>query len=470
MNFGSRALAAGQQVLNWMYGQPGAPIAEAAGRTADRDAGWTPIGGGARRDLNPALHDRAVELAGQAWNRQPLARALVELPIAYLTAGGVRLRVEDETAQQALDRWWSDPITDFPRRLGGLMRDGFLTGEVAWPIAVGPNGSTRLGWLDPRRIASVVTDPDNASLPIVVEAQSRMPGEPPPKYRVALALEESELGDDARGLREMANGGDILYWQLGAPAGATRGLPELLPALDWLDGYERNLWAEAERVEYQRSFVWDVTLANATPDQIEKRAGEISAPQPGSVRVHNESESWQSLSPDIDGADLSEVSRLLRNHILAAVSIPEHWIGGAADVNRATAAEMGSPAYRGLEARQRQWTEILRRAAEIELMHRFPESADTLDVVVEWPPLVVEDASVHAAALAQAVSAAAVAQDRGLLSDRTAVGLVGAVAERLGIEVDLDKELVAARADAARREDGDYGTPPADADDDTGDG
>lgn len=152
-------------------------------------------------------------------------------------------------------------------------------------------------------------------------------------------------------------------------------------------------------------------------------------------------------------------ARLVRNHLLSGFALPEHWLGGGGDVNRATAAEMGAPAHRTLEMYQRGWGEILRRAAEIVVSRRLdPSGASWIDpadptyaVTVDWPPLVVEDSAAHAQALAQTVSAAALAVDRGLLSEPTATRLVVAAAERLGIEIDPDEEEAAARADADRR-------------------
>lgn len=450
-----------ERIVRWLGGATEAPrMAEAAGATSTRaEEGWTRLGDDERRDLSPLSQARMQKLALRLWESNMLARQIVELPIAYLLAEGVRVVADDELVQDWLDEWWRDPITDFPRRLPALVRDARLTGEVAWPLFGDPNsGHVRVGWLDPCRIEKVVLDPDNASQPIGIVTQRDAKGRYL-KYRVTVGGPETVFADRARRARESFEDGDILYWQLHAPAGAARGRSVLLAAIDWLDAYERHLYGEIDRAEFLRAYVWDVTLSGANAEEVAARAAKIAAPAPGSVRVHNEQEAWASLAPQLGGGDLTEVSRLFRNHLLGGAGLPEHWFGGGGDVNRATAAEMGSPTYKLLAMEQRAWTEVLRRAAEYAVSRRLDPSGqswiDPADpqtaIRVEWPEMVTEDTSRFAAALAQAVGAAGAALDRGLLSEATAVGIVVAAASRLGLEIDPEQELAAAQTEAASR-------------------
>ena len=384
----------------------------------------------------------------------------MELPIAFLLAEGVRLTSDNEDVQGWLNSWWRDPITDFPRRLPALMRDARLTGEVAWPLFSDASGSghVRVGWLDPVRIETVVKDPDNISQSIGVVTARGHKGRRL-KYRVAVGGPETVFARAAQRARRDFTDGDILYWQFYATAGSGRGRSVLMPSLDWVDSYERHLYGEIDRAEFLRAYVWDVTLNGATTDEVTARAKSIAAPEPGSVRVHNDQEAWAAVAPQLGGTDLTEVSRLFHNHLLGGNGIPEHWYGGGGDVNRAAAAEMGSPAHKLLSMEQRTWTEVLRRAAEYAVSRRLdptgqswidPADPDTA-IRVEWPEMVTEDTSRFAAALAQAVGAAGAAMGRGLMSEATAVGVVVAAASRLGLEIDPEAELAAARAEAGQR-------------------
>ena len=447
-------------------------LREAAGLTIDKDeANWRALSGDGKRDLSPLTQARMRQLAAHLWETNLLARSLIELPIAFLLAEGVKVRVADEQAQSWLDAWWRDPVTDMALRLPELMRDLALTGEAAWPVFTdSASGHVRMAYLDPGAIETVIMDPGNASRPIGIVTVKDRKGQSR-RYRIVIGGPETVLGAPAQAIRETLTDGDILYFRANARAGGSRGRSDLLAAVDWLDGYERHLYGELDRAEALRAFVWDVTLSGADDKQVAERTREITAPAPGSVRVHNESEVWAALAPDLGGRDLDAVSRLFRNHLLIGSGMPEHWFGGGGDVNRATAAEMGDPAFKTLKVRQRLWSEILRRAAEVALARRldpsgqsWPDPADPdLAVSVEWPEMVVADASRHAAALAQTTAAVGLAIDRGLLTEASALRLLAALAERLGVELDVEAELEAAREEAAGRAEADrFPAPPDD--------
>ena len=415
-------MSARATLIRWLGGTPEAAkpgpaagaVREAAGVTIDADEQeWRPLGTGSRRDLSPLTQSEMQRRAAALWETNLLARQLVELPIAYLLAEGVRITVPNADAQAWLDAWWNDPITDMPLRLPELMRDPALTGEAACPIFTNPiSGHVRLGYLDPSLIETVILDPENASRPIGIVTRRDRKGRQR-RYRIAFGAPETVLGETAQAIRETLTDGDIHYFRANALAGGRRGRSDLLAAIDWLESYESYLYGEVDRAGHLRAHVWDVTLAGADEEAVAKRAAEISA------------------------------------------------------------AEMGDPGFKTLAMRQRLWTQILRRAAAHAIRSRLdPAGKSMFDLdnpdpdlapSVEWPEMVVRDASRHAAALAQTTGAVAVALDRGLLSEATALRLLRALAERLGVEFDVDQELEAARAETAARAEADsFPTPPED--------
>ena len=86
-----------------------------------------------RRDLPQVTQTRMQDLASWLWQSNLLARQLIEMPIAFLLARGVRIAVADEKAQARIDAWWADPITDVPLRLPEWMRGMRIFGEQCWP-------------------------------------------------------------------------------------------------------------------------------------------------------------------------------------------------------------------------------------------------------------------------------------------------------------------------------------------------
>ena len=301
------------------------------------------------------------------------------------------------------------------------------------------------------------------------------------RYRVIVAGPETVFGERARAIRETMADGDAFLFQRNRLMCGARGRSDLLAAIDWLDAYERFLYGETDRADFLRAFVWDVTLTGADDEAVAKRAREIAAPAPGSIRVHNESETWQTVAPQVGLYESAAGARLFRNHVLSGLGWPEHWFGGGGDVNRATAAEMGDPAFKALTLRQSEWSAILEEVGAYVIRTRLdPTRRPALDienpdpdlaVSVEWPEMVTRDASRHATALAQVTGAVALAADRGLMSEITALRLIRSLAERLGVEFDAEAELEAAREEAAgRAEDDTFSLPPDDGDgDDAGD-
>lgn len=449
-------------LLRWVSGPDSETrLAEAAGTTVEDDKeGWRRIGGDVARDLSPMTQARMQKVAAYLWESNQLANRLVELPMAYLLAEGVRLEVDDEEHQRWLDEWWADPINRLDERLPEYLRALALFGELALPVFVNEiTGRVRLGYLDPSTIGHVATDPANRSQTIGIVTAQDSRGRVH-HYRTILIGDDRDLfGADTQALRAKYADGEAFYFRINALPGGARGRADLLAPADWLDGYDQFLFGELDRAQFLRDFVWDVTLKGATPDEVQARAKKITPPAPGSVRVHNDSEIWAAVVPELQAADLSGLARLVRNHVLGGATIPEHWFGGGGDVNRAVGAEMAEPTMKCMSMRQRTVRTILETMGRYVLwsraradgMREIDWSEERWKVTAVFPEMSPKDTTKYAAALAQVVVAVASAVADGRLTELTAVRLIAALAGRLGVEVDAEKELEDARGELSER-------------------
>ena len=239
--------------------------------------------------------------------------------------------------------------------------------------------------------------------------------------------------------------------------------------MDWCDVYEQLLYGEAERQNAMRAYIWDVSLKGAGEDDVNKRAAKLSPPAPGTIRVHNDSEIWQAVSPDLQAADGSIGARLFRNHILSGQTMPEHWYGGGGDVNRATGDSMSEPTVKILSLRQAYLGHMLLEAAryairqrEKAITRREPDLFDPVfKVDCAWPEMSPKDTTKYAAALQQVVVACGMALDKNLLSPDTALHIINSVSGRLGVEIDAEQELVKAQAEASKKAEEDAFPPPS---------
>lgn len=468
-----------ERVRSWLTGSPvERRMTEAAGATVDPDddEGWRRLSGDRSRDLSPLSQTRMRETAYYLWDSNLLANRIIELPLAYLLAEGVSLVAGDKDLQGVLDRFWSDPINDLDAKLEKKLRELSLFGEQCWPVAINAvSGHVRLGYLDPGLIATVVVDPDNAEQPIGIVTVKDRKGVAR-RFRVIVNGDESVFTERTRGIRQSFSDGECFYFKVNDLSTSRRGRSDLRAPADWVDAYDQFLFGEAERYNFLRAFVWDVTLAGATPEQVDDRAKKITAPRPGAVRVHNDSESWQALTPELGAYESSAAGRLFRNHVLGGATIPEHWFGGGGDVNRATGESMGEPTLKVFTMRQRAVKHLLqtmgRYVIRQHLLAREGEPAiddPRLSVSAVFPEMTARDTTKYAAALVQVVTAVNMAIEAGRLSEETGLLLIAAVAAQLGVDIDPAVELKNARTGARERLEADTFTGPDQGDLDVGD-
>ena len=449
--------------------EPAAPtqparLAEAASSQSDAEPGWKRLTGDGigrynERDLQPVAQERMAKLAEWLWQSNLLANRLVELPLAYLLAEGVALQCKDEEHQKLLDAFWNDPINNWPLKLPSRVRALALLGEQCYIVhANTASGFVRLGYLDPRQIAQVVTDPDNPEQPIGVVTKKDAKGRHW-KYRVLVVGDDAELftARTAKIRAEDFTDGECLLYQLNKFPDGSRGRSDLLAQMDWLDAYDDFLFSEVDRIHYLRAFVWDVTLKGADEGKVKEFDKTFKAPAPNSKFVHNDSVEIQAVAPELQAADTSQSARLLRNHVLGGATVPEHWYGGGGDVNRAAASEMGEPTFKVYTARQSFLKLMLEEIGRVVIWKAYggQGTADWADdkfkVTAVFPELVNRDLTKFAAAMSQVATTVVLLVDNGMLTQERALQLVANVAARFGQEIDAVAELAKARAEHQQR-------------------
>ena len=439
-------------------------LREAYGATVDIDdeEGWRKLSGNAERDLAPMTQDRMQSLAVYLWESNLLANRIIELPVAYMLSEGVDVVANDEEVSEWITKFWNDPINEMDIKLTSKVRQLSLFGEQCYPTFVNNvSGHVRLGYLDPANIRKVVADPDNPEQPILVLTTRNKKGRYK-KYRIIVNGDDNELFTQrtaAIRAHESVDG-ECFYFNVNSLSNGSRGRSDLLAQVDWLDAYDQFLFGEIDRVAFLRAFIWDVEMVGATPDEVKKRAREITAPSPGSTRVHNDAEKWTAVSPNIDASDSGEQARLLRNHILGGSTLPEHWYGGGGDVNRAVGAEMGDPTYKMFTMRQTFLKYMLTKIITYQIRQRVlasngpePDMHDEkYQFSVQFSDMVTKDVTKYASALqAVTVSVTVLIRD-GLISRSRGLQIIEKISSRIGVEFDADTELDAAMADVKATE------------------
>lgn len=438
-------------------------MVEAAGASVDADdESWRRLSTDAQRDLAPVTQARMQKLAMYLWERNGLANRLVELPIAYMLGKGCRAVADDPDAQEIINRHWKDGLNCWDLKLPKRARELSLFGEQCWPVFRNPaTGFVRFGYLDPALIDEVIADPDNIEQPIGVRTVADAAGNKR-TFRVIVNVREQAFGRAARAMRAQMVDGECFFSRVNDLSAGLRGRSDLLPLCDWLDAYDEFLYGELDRADHLRNYVWDVTLKGASPDDVKARAKDIAAPQPNSVRVHNDAETWAAVSPNLATYEAAAGARLFRNHILGSRTLPPTWFADGEDANKSNSQGMAEPTERVLESRQTYLGFIIAETMRYVLrsawgaLDRDPtaEQQQILDSVrVEWPALTAKDTTKYATAFQQTVAAGVQAINEGLFTRETVVALLASLAAQLGVEVDVEEELK--QAQQQKSDDGD---------------
>jgi hypothetical protein len=142
----------------------------------------------------------------------------------------------------------------------------------------------------------------------------------------------------------------MLHYAVNKPIGAQMGESDLTTIVPWLLRYSRMLEDRVRLHWAARAFLYLVTVPS---NKVESKSQQYGvAPESGSIVVKDESETWETITPSLRGADAGHDMKAVRNMIDAGSGFPPHWRGEGGDVNVATAEAMQGPPEKMLSRRQ----------------------------------------------------------------------------------------------------------------------
>lgn len=395
------------------------------------------------RDLSPVTQDRAREVSHYLWRQNAFAKRLIEMVLDQVVGDEVSFEATSDDVQEVIDDFWTDPEMDLEQNFRGLLRDLSLDGELVLRIYTGNAGKVQMGYIDSTRIKEVHKDSQNALLDKELLLKPSTPGgEDELAEIIHVSRSASGTGESRKVTRKYT--GDTFFWAINRPTGGTRGTPDLLSTADWIDGHDQILFNALDRTALQNAFVWDVELMGADADRIGEWLNlHGEAPRPGAVRVHNDAEKWNTVSPSLGAAETEVVARMVKNLVLGSTGVPEAWFAEGDSANRATLAEQGSPTYKMIRARQSMVRAMLTRL----LTYVVDKAKDAgritsseLEFQVNLPEPSSDDTTALATALPQLTKAISEAISEKLISRKSSRQVFLMVAAQLGIELDPTSE------------------------------
>ncbi len=414
---------------------------------------WRRLTTNANRDLVPVMQDRMIEIAYWLWETNPLAGWLIDITTAFILAEGLPYEAKHPAVKAVLDGFWNDPINRMPLFFPKHVDELHVFGELCLPaFTAAQTGRVRCGYIDPAQIMDVITDPENVKVQIGVltkgwigEVAGYSIATEAKKYRTILPPEaDFVLSPAAKMLRNHFTDGDCFYWSINNVSNSPRGRSSLLPVADWLDAYEQYLFDYADKWPLLNSFVWDLLVEGAKDDEIKEHIKAFTK-KSGSVYGHNEKVKLTPSAPKLESIEAGEGARLFRNHILGRFGYPEHWYGGGGDVNRATAAEMSSPAIKMLKRKQLTVKYILedmcayqiRQARTARYLQVRDEEAEQYSVML--PQMETKDVAKLGTVVQQVGAALIGAENQEWIDKDTARQIFAAITAFIGVDIDLDQ-------------------------------
>ncbi|MDO8944484.1 MAG: hypothetical protein Q7U75_14980, partial [Desulfobacterales bacterium] len=325
----------------------------AAGAGTGTEAQWRRLTGNSVRELPIATWQRQVEVCYWLWKLNPLGQWIIET-MTDLTAGkGFTYTAKNDEVDDLLESFWYDPVNRMDMNFEQMVRELYLYGVQCWPVFVAEQtGKVRLGMVDPAQIVEIYTDPVNAKITIGCKLQ-RLDGTGTRMMKAIITGETmTVVSETARQMRENYTDGECFLFAINRVSNDPYGASDLFVIADHLDEYEEFVFAAGTKARKQNAYIWDVKMDGATEADCQKFANDNANPPDGALRVHNEKITWAAVAPDLKALDTKEAAALQRNHILGCKSLPSHWYGGIADVNRAAASEGNETVKAMLDRRQ----------------------------------------------------------------------------------------------------------------------
>ncbi len=396
-----------------------------------------------QKDLIPSTYLEIHNACYEAYNANPIAFSIVEMTTSFVLGKGLTISAANPRVQALLDAFWHDPKNHMDERVYLICNELALYGEQFIHFFINKyDGSVVIRQIDPSLIDEIETDPED------VENHLRYHRRPIGQVMSATADDPAAFDpnrtQDTQGDWFDA-GTEVIQFAINKVSNAKRGKSDLATLLPWLRRYKDWLTDRVRINKYKGAFLWDVTLKGADRKTINAKQMDYSSPpEPGSIIIHNDAETWTAVEPKINSSDASEDGRAIKLMVAMGATIPEHFLSDGANGNRATAAEMGLPTMLKFQRRQKVMRYLLSAILDrvIEEARKVGKIGPRINTSYEivFPEFDPDDVGMIGQALNYIAGALTTAKSQGWISDETAMRLLfKSFNEEVNIHEELEK-------------------------------
>lgn len=341
----------------------------------DEDYGYRLCGSGAqsnRRDLTLPQHDRHQKKSIFLWASHPVIKKCLQNHRSFICGNGFQIQAtfeDDDTirkmVQARLDRFWQ--VNRWESELSRRVESLCVEGE--WVYYCHPCSDDSGKWVMAKilgesieRIAPHDYDAERLNKIHLGKEITIFDGFTKSKTKTLEIIEDCPYSGRLTG--------DTLYLGINRLSAQTRGFSDVLAVFDYLEIFDNTLRTESERIEVQRAMVWDVEINKSGGNKVDERKLALKKegpPAPGTLNIHDSDEKWTTISADLHLSESISYVKFILSLCLGGLHTPEHWFAEGGDVNKATATEMGGPAYSFIRDRKRDIMSFMTMGARLQL-------------------------------------------------------------------------------------------------------
>lgn len=316
------------------------------------------------RDRFAYDREEVLRDALDAWRLNPLARRIVELTSEYVISGGVRVESEHTGTDAFLDEWWDDDLNRMETRIFEWCDEMVRSGEIFPLLSTDAGGMTYVRAVPALEVAEIETAANDLEQERLFRSVQALLGEGPEW----IGYDKREDAQDEDGSFPAR----MLHFALNRPVGALRGESDLAPVLRWLRRHGSWLEDRVRLNHYRQAFLYVVRRVFRNETERLTRQAELNAnpPNPGTILVVDESETWEVMHPKLDSFEASEDGLAVKKMIAAGTGLPLHFLAEPESSTRTTAEAAGGPTHRHLERRQIFFFSFLKMTARVAVRRR----------------------------------------------------------------------------------------------------
>ncbi len=305
-------------------------------------------------------YDRRAVLAAclQLWRTNAIARRIVKLISMFVVGEGIQISSDHKATNDFLQTWWNHPLNRIDRKLIPWLEESVRSGNLFFLCTVDKNtGMLYVRAVPADQVDEIITAENDVDQELAYKPVAPLK-DPWPAYHPGSAWVSDPAANPAP---------FMLHYAFNQPVGVPWGEPDMAPMVSWLNMYSEWLEDRCRLNKFRSAFMYVVNghYADRAAKDARQREIMMNPPNPGSVLVTDETETWSVINPQLASFEAEADGLALKKMIAVGAGMPVHYFAEPESSTKTTAEAAGTPTFRGLEQTQTIFLSILQEIARI---------------------------------------------------------------------------------------------------------